>query len=376
MIRTAIKYIRFEKTKSIGIVIGIVISVFLIGQQLATLGFLTSLMGGVIENANPDVAQVWVVGNQVTQANSLSTLNSSLVNEIKSIEGVKETYAASVGAAIVKFDNGQTAPVILVGSDAPYFAAGPNPEKIIDGSVEDLQADRNVSADFFDASTFDYPIKKGTRMEINNKEAVISVITRNARGFGGSYMFTGLANERLFTNQSPDAINAVLVQTKDDPQKIAQKINATFHGVKAFTSNDFRNKTVNVVIVSSNIGLSIGSLIVFAVISGFFIIGLLLYSSTFDRIKDYGTLKAIGANNRYLIKLIFLQSLLYAIVGFVIAIALLFGMKAGTEKAGLLLQITPMLLLELLLMTLFISVGGSFFAIQKIRKLEPASVFK
>jgi putative ABC transport system permease protein len=44
------------------------------------------------------------------------------------------------------------------------------------------------------------------------------------------------------------------------------------------------------------------------VISGFFIIGLTLYSSAVDRIRDYGTLKAIGATNGYITRLILLQS--------------------------------------------------------------------
>ena len=43
---------------------------------------------------------------------------------------------------------------------------------------------------------------------------------------------------------------------------------------------------------STGIAISIGTLLIFAVISGFFIIGLTLYSAAIDRIRDYGTLKA------------------------------------------------------------------------------------
>jgi putative ABC transport system permease protein len=64
----------------------------------------------------------------------------------------------------------------------------------------------------------------------------------------------------------------------------------------------------------------------FAEIS-FFIIGLTLYSSTLDRIKDYGTLKAIGARKGYVNRLIIAQAFLYAVLGFVITLILLIGFQ-------------------------------------------------
>nr|WP_262903846.1 ABC transporter permease [Sphingobacterium bovistauri] len=110
-------------------------------------------------------------------------------------------------------------------------------------------------------------------------------------------------------------------------------------------------------------------------ISGFFIIGLTLYSSALDRIKDYGTLKAIGATKGYVNKLIIAQAFLYAVIGYMIAILLLFGFKYGVANSGLAIDITWGFALFLLFITLLISVGGSLFAVRKIAKLEPASVF-
>ena len=122
-------------------------------------------------------------------------------------------------------------------------------------------------------------------------------------------------------------------------------------------------------------GMSFGTLVVFAMISGFFIIGLTLYSSALDRIKDYGTLKAIGATRNYVNRLIIAQAFLYAIIGYIIAMILLFGFKMGVVNSGLAIDISPTFALFLLFITLFISIGGSLFAVRKITKLEPASVF-
>ena len=122
-------------------------------------------------------------------------------------------------------------------------------------------------------------------------------------------------------------------------------------------------------------GMSFGTLVVFAMISGFFIIGLTLYSSALDRVKDYGTLKAIGANKSYVNRLLITQALLYALIGFSVAFLLLIGFSQGVKKSGLEINFSFGYILFLLGITLFISIGGSLFAVRKISKLEPASVF-
>ena len=113
----------------------------------------------------------------------------------------------------------------------------------------------------------------------------------------------------------------------------------------------------------------------FFVESGFFIIGLTLYSSALDRIKDYGTLKAMGATNGYVRNLILLQAFMFALLGFLFAFILLMGFTNGVEKSGLVINYSFIEILVLFLITVFISVGGSYFAIKKINGVEPASVF-
>ena len=61
MIATAFKFIKFDKPKSVGIIVGIVISIFLIGQQMATLFFLTDLMGGLEIHSNSEENDIWVI---------------------------------------------------------------------------------------------------------------------------------------------------------------------------------------------------------------------------------------------------------------------------------------------------------------------------
>lgn len=377
MIATAFKFIKFDRPKSIGILVGIVISIFLIGQQLATLRFLTSLMTALIENSNGEPGDIWVIDNVTKNVNVLSRIDSRIAQEIKSIDGVAGSQSILVTNASLTLPNGKTGAVNLVGSDGPLFVAGPHPSRVAAGKLSDLVQSSSVSLEYFNAKSFGIPAETGQTFELNKKLAVARVITRNAQRFGGDNMYTSLDNVRYFADLPPDKVNAIVVKVKPgaDPQMVIDRINATFYGVKAWDAEKLKKSTYSEILISSNMGVSFGSLIVFATISGFFIIGLTLYSSALDRLVDYGTLKAIGATNGYVSRLILTQAFLFAIIGFSIAFALLLAFKAAVSNSSLTLEFDWPLSLLLFGFTLFMSVGGSLFAVIKISRLEPASIF-
>ncbi len=379
MIRTALKFIRYDKAKSIGVVIGIVVSTFLIGQQIGILMFLMDLMGGLINNSRTTEAKIWVIDSMTKNANTLGQLDKRKVYEIRSIDGVKSASPIFLGAAVAHFSNGKTAPVNIVGSNPPDFVAGPNKKKIFKGNLQDLVRDYAISADYFDATTFDSPTDIGTVLEINGIKAVIRLQTKNARGFGGSYFYTTLDKARMYCKASDVTINAIAVKVADGytPEQVVKNINSAVPGIRAWTTDNLRSTTVKFLVVSSNIGFSIGSLVIFAILSGFFIIGLTLYSSAMDRIRDYGTLKAMGARNSYITRLIITQSALFSVTGFAIAYALLQGFRMAVSSSGLLFSLNLPLVIGLFVVTLSISLGSTlFFAVRTIRNVEPASVFR
>lgn len=377
MITTAYKFMRYDKPKSIGIIVGIVISIFLIGQQLGTLRFLTSLMSGLVINSNTGSNDIWIIDNISGNVNALSKIDARIAQEVKSIDGVADSYGVVIANGTVSFDGSKTSPINLIGSDGPLFIAGPNPDKIEAGNLNLLYQSDAISAEFFNSKNLGTELKIGQNFEINKKAATVRVLTKNAQGFGGYYMYTNINSARFYGNFPNDKLSIIVVKVKDgvNTEELANRINSTFYGVKAWQIEKLKNSTLSEILITSNIGVSFGSLIVFAMISGFFIIGLTLYSSALDRIVDYGTLKAIGATNSFVTRLILTQATLFAAVGFSIAMLLLILFKNGVANAGLVINLDLPLILILLGVTLFMSIGGSLFAVVKINKLEPASIF-
>jgi putative ABC transport system permease protein len=260
----------------------------------------------------------------------------------------------------------------------PRFIAGPKIEKIVAGKQNDLQLEGAISADFFDASTLGGSTIVGTEFEINGKKSIIAVQTKGIRGFGGIITYSTIDRARFFGNFPSNKINAIVINVNNENEidDVITKINSTFYGIKALKKADFKNSTLKTILSSSGIATSTGTLIVFALISGFFIIGLTMYSSALDRLRDYGTLKAIGASNGYITKLILTQAIIFSVLGFVIGFALLELFRRGIANSGLLFSFTPLMILIIFTVILGISIGGAAFALKRIKGIEPASVFR
>ncbi len=375
MLKIAWKFIKFDKAKSIGVIVGILISTFLIGQQLGVFFFLSGLMGALATDVKADI---WVVDSKTDDVNQLGRLDMRNLRVIQGVNGVKEAFPLIIAGASCNFKNGTSGVITLLGVDETHTNALVSKEKIMAGNVSELKLDGAVSAEFFEKKNLGGDIDLGTNFEINGKRAFFALQTKGFRGFGSSFCVTTIERARFFSNQSPNNISAVLVNVENpkDIDKVVASINQNVFGIRAWTSSKLASSSVKKILASSGIALSTGTLIVFALIAGFFIIGLTMYSSALDRLKDYGTLKAIGADNKYITKLILTQAMLFTIVGFIIGLVLLEGFRLGVANSGLIFSFSPLVLLSMFTLIGLISLSGASFALSRIRSVEPAAVFR
>ncbi|TAF65997.1 MAG: FtsX-like permease family protein [Cytophagales bacterium] len=372
MFKTAIRFMLYDKPKTIGALFGVVIAIFLIGQQTGIFLFLTGAMSALADNTRTDL---WIVDERTTNVNALGLLDTRFGNELASFAGVKKVYPFLVAGGSAKFANGKTYGVQLVGSQAPYFVGGP--WNMIQGSYENLLNEGAVSADYFDRKNLG-DAQYGEYFEINGKKVFIAAQTRGARGFGAVYLFTTIERARALGRVNPNKVSAFLIELEPNanPEAVRDAINQHLVGVKAWLPKDFARATVINILTSSGIAISTGTLIVFAVISGTVIIGLTLYSAAVDRLKDYATLKAIGATNGYISRLIYTQAIIIALIGYIVGSFLVEGFRNGVAQGGAIFFITPTLRVVFLVLTLSIATFGAYFAIRRITQTEPASVFR
>lgn len=113
------------------------------------------------------------------------------------------------------------------------------------------------------------------------------------------------------------------------------------------------------------------------IVVGVAIVGQILYTLTSDRIREFGTLKAMGASNWTLRQIVIEQSLWMGICGYFPGVGLSWGVAAwAMAEAGVIIAITPASVILTFGGTLLMCVGSALFAIQKINHVDPAIVFK
>ena len=372
MFRLALRFIGYDKPKSIGVVLGIVISTFLVGQQTGIFLFLTGAMASLVNNTQADL---WVVDNRTTNVNALGPIDVRVGYQLESVAGIRKAYPFVVAGGSAKFLGGKSSPVLIVGTQPPAFRGGP--WRIARGALIDLLEDAAVSIDVFDKKNLN-GAGLGTSFEINGLRAMVALETGGVRGFGGTFVFTTVSKAREYGKIASNKVSAFLVEVEPgaDPARVRDAVNASIFGVRAWTKEDFSRATVSTVLATSGIALSIGTLIIFATFAGMIIIGLTMYSAAVDRIRDYGTLKAIGAENAYIRRLIMTQALIFALVGYAIAIGFIQGFRNGIAKTGIFFDYSLAIKAGFFAITLLIALVGAGFAMRRISKLEPASVFR
>lgn len=370
MLITAFKFMWFDKAKMFGIMFGITLSVFLIGQQL---GICLALIGSASSLASSNEQYIWVVSDKSREVNDLPQLDMRIARSMMSVTGVKRVNPLVVVSGAAKFNNGKKAPLVVIGVSPQSFAGGPWKFK---GNKELLLQEGAIITNGWE-TVLNENVQPGDRFEVNGTRVNLVETTEGARGLGQSYSFTTVQLARKLGRVSSDRSSAFLIEWEDGftPEQVAKNIENEIPGVKARDGKSFARETLMYISTSSGIVTSFGFLVVFAIITGFAIVGLTLFSAVKDRVRDYGTIKAIGGTNGVVRKIILYQSVIYAIVGFTFAIVMVELFIEGTKKT-LDAQLPNALIAFMVVVTILISIVSSLFAMRKITKLEPAEVFR
>ena len=93
-------------------------------------------------------------------------------------------------------------------------------------------------------------------------------------------MYTSMANARFLGNVPPTDVSIIVakLEPETDKKAIIRDIHALYPQLRAWDVRKLQQSTVSEILATSNMGMSFGTLVLFAMISGFFIIGLTLYS--------------------------------------------------------------------------------------------------
>jgi putative ABC transport system permease protein len=357
-----------------GIIAGILFAVVLIGQQLSIFSAMVENMKGLPRH-NPD--KIWVI-NPLTQSTmQLLNIDVRVGNQLQSFPGVRYVYPIVVVGGTAKSPTGTKISVQIIGLKSPDYV-GAAVEFTPNTNLNTLLNADAVIMDVTDTAIMNN-MHVGVYFTINDKRVYLSGLSIGMTGFGASYVITTAERARQLSGLDASYVNAYLLDIDTAQQSkaaIISAINTQMGHVRAVEGRVLSTETLFFMLKTSNIAVSFGMMVLFATVAGFAIVGLTLYSSVNDRIRDYGTIKAIGGSNSFLRKLILLQALMYATAGFGVSYGLLLLMQMAFE-GGRLNVVYPAWLIALLIgITASISLLSSLIAMRKIVKLEPVEIFR
>ena len=104
--------------------------------------------------------------------------------------------------------------------------------------------------------------------------------------------------------------------------------------------------------------------------------GQVLYTSTLEHLKEYGTLKAMGASNFQVAGVIMAQAVAGAVPAHIIAGGFLWIAAQKIGGAGIHLSISFNQYCAAVLLTIGVCVAASMLSVWKVMSVEPAEVFK
>ncbi len=159
------------------------------------------------------------------------------------------------------------------------------------------------------------------------------------------------------------------------PRELAIRIEAQT-GLKARSSDDFKEDTVDWLLINSEDVGDIASMMSIAMLVGLGVTGVMLYMFTTDSLKHYAVLKAMGADSRLLLTMISVQSGMCALLG----IGLGLGVCAIVGQIVIaefgfpfrMMWFTPVFAT---LMVVLVSIAAAAISARPVLKLEPGIVF-
>ena len=373
MARTGIKMMLHDKLKMLGTLVGVIFAVLLANQQLATFMGLLSKNVLFLRNSGADV---WIAPPGTNQFQAGKQLGDFALMRARVTEGVEWAEPLILGAATVATPVGGAEPVTLIGVHLPIRGGGP--WNIVAGSAAALARPDTMIFEDADREKLG-GLNLGSLREVSGHKIQVGGFTYGLIPFGPSFAFAGydLARELLKTPRDRNNFVMVKVRPGVDPKRIATDLQATLGtDVKVMTRDEYMTNIYWYLLKSTPIGITFGTSTLFGLIVGFVIVSLSMFSAVVDNLREFGTLKALGATTADLAKLLFVQSVAYAIVGSTIGLALVSNLANAIRTPRLALVLLPQTFAGTFVVMTVLCVIASSLALFRLHRLEPAMVFR
>jgi putative ABC transport system permease protein len=214
-----------------------------------------------------------------------------------------------------------------------------------------------------------------------NRKIAVKGLFKLGTSFGadGNIITSDLNFLRIFQQRPKAYINLGVVKLGSgyEIDKVIQKMRQYLpNDIKILSKQELMEQEKKYWDTSTAIGFVFGFGVVLGLIVGIIIVYQILYSNVSEHLAEYATLKAIGYKHRYLLSVVFQESLILAILGYMPGFIVASGMYKLAKDATLL----PVMMeinraFFVLLLTFLMCFISGAIAVRKLKQADPADIF-
>jgi putative ABC transport system permease protein len=371
----AIKAMLADRGKLLTSMLGITFSVVLINLQ-------GGLLLGLLKKASLLVdfghADIWVGHRHMTNVDMGSFIPERWLQRLRSVDGVEraDPYIVMFGQATMP--NGRFENVIVVGCD-PASLMG-NAWEMAEGDPSSVRNPEGILVDVCDADRLGN-CKIGDFREINGRRARVVGMTRGIVGFTTNpYVFTTLERARTKYGYGvpPNGCSYFLVKAKPgvDIESLCRRLHERVPDLEVYDRGTYSRTCMVYWLTRTGIGLSFGMAAFLGLLVGLAVVAQTLYASVAERIKEFGTLKAMGADDRCISRFFLAQALGNAFLGSILGLTAswLIGGVMDSPRAPVIL--TWQVAVASVVVICLVCVAASWLPSWRIRRIDPACVLR
>jgi putative ABC transport system permease protein len=368
----ALKNLVHDKTRFFITLVGVTFSVVLVFAQFGIyLGFMRNA-SIIIDNTAVDI---WITSKNSANFDFPLPFFERKLNKAKEVPGVAWADKLIVTWASMRKRDGGSENVELVGFNPNTGVGGP--WKLREGTIEALKAGPGVIVDESAFPKLGY-LRVGDYVEINENRMKVVGVSEGARGFTTApYIFTAYR-----TAQDVDpfvAEKTVFIVARVAPGYDHESVAAALRelrDVDVHTRGQYSLKTRLYWTWETGIGVGFGMTAIMAIVVGMVIVSQTIYTATIEHLREFGTLKAIGARNIDVYGIIVKQALINAVLGFAVGLAVTLSARRLVELTGLVMIIPGWLMVSVFLLTLVMCLAASVISVRKALQVDPLVVFR
>jgi putative ABC transport system permease protein len=362
-----------DKVRLAVTVTGIVFAVVLIVVELGLFVGFTQTTSGLVDNSNADL---WITSKHVPYVELGVPFSERKLYQARAVPGVAEAQKIIAHWTQWKRPDGRNESVQIVGLNPDSQLE--RPWNLVQGRVDDLKRpDAIILDDIYKQKLQVTGI--GEVFEMNGRRARVVGFTHGIRSFTTSpYVFTTFKRAQEYAGIPDDQTIFILVKLAPgaDLEVVRHGLLQHLTDVEVFTSKEFSRMTQVYWMFTTGAGVAVLLAAVLGLVVGFVVVAQTIYATTVDHLKEFGTLKAMGAPNSYVYKVILTQAAISAAIGYGFGmIVSAFVVRASQEGGAAILMPWPMAV-GMFFLTLLMCTSAALVSINKVTRLDPAMVFK